>query len=259
MHSFTVSTRLEIKSYRRFSWTSTCETKFLKRFRSVTYRILSQMVALAVISRHGQTSQQDVLRLEAELSTVDGDLVQLQQEVESARADLAQLLHVSPETAFVTNGQLADQHVPQDLKRLFQQAVTARPELHEQLAAIERARFNVDRARLDYFPDLAFGAQWGAMTKGGGLAPSADGLDIFGLNISGNLPLYRNRVRAGIREAEAETVASARQYDQVKDQTLRDVKSLFSQARSQQEVARLLRESTIPKTEQALRVAIREY
>ncbi len=209
--------------------------------------------------RTGTTSQQDVLRLQAELSTVDSDIVRLRQELDSARAELAQLLHVSPETPFETTGQLAEQDIPGDLERLYKQAITARPELHEQLAAVERDRFKVQRAQLEYFPDLTFGAQWGEMTRNRALAPSADGLDMVGLNISGNLPVYRKRISAGVREAEAQVVASARQYDQMRDQTLRDVKSLFAQAKSQQEMAQLFRESIIPKTQQALDIAIREY
>jgi len=209
--------------------------------------------------RTGTTSQQDVLRLQAELSTIDSDIVRLRQELDSARAELAQLLHVSPETPFETTRQLVAQDVPRDLDRLYKQAVAARPELHEQLAAIERDRFKVERAQLEYFPDLTFGAQWGQMTTNRALAGSADGLDMVGLNVSGNLPVYRNKISAGVREAEAQVVASARQYDQMRDQTLRDVKSLFAQANSQQEMARLFGESIIPKTQQALDVAIREY
>jgi outer membrane protein TolC len=209
--------------------------------------------------RTGTTSQQDVLRLQAELSTIDSDIVRLRQELDSARAELAQLLHVSPETPFETTRQLVAQDVPRDLDRLYKQAVAARPELHEQLAAIERDRFKVERAQLEYFPDLTFGAQWGEMTRNRALAGSADGLDMVGLNVSGNLPVYRNKISAGVREAEAQVVASARQYDQMRDQTLRDVKNLFAQVKSQQEMAQLFRESIIPKTQQALDVAIREY
>jgi outer membrane protein TolC len=84
-------------------------------------------------------------------------------------------------------------------------------------------------------------------------------LDIVGLNLAANVPLYRKRLSAGVREAEAQVVASAREYDQIRDQTLRDVKSLFAQANSQQEVARLFRESIVPKSQQALDVTIREY
>lgn len=223
-------------------------------------KLLADILQIADIRyRTGKTSQQDVLRLQAELSSVDGDIVRLKQEIESSRADLAQLLHVSPETPFQTSGQLTAQDIPSDLDRLYKQAVAARPELHEQLAALERDRFKVERAQLDYFPDLTFGAQWGAMTTNRALAPSADGLDMVGFNISGNIPIYRNRIAAGVREAEAQAVADARLYDQMRDQTLRDVKTLFSQAKSKQQVSELFRESIIPKTQQALDVAIREY
>ena len=236
---------------------------FVERSLQITEqnrKLLVQVLEIAEIRyKTAKTSQQDVLRLQAELSGIDGEVVRLGQELDSVRADLAQLLHVSPETSFQTTGQLGDQGIPQDLDRLYKQAIVARPELHEQLAAIERDRSKVERAQLDYFPDLTFGAQWGAMTTNRALAPSADGLDMVGLNISANIPLYRNRIRAGVREAEFQAVASARQYDQIKDQTLRDVKSLFAQAKGQQEVARLFRESIIPKTQQALDVAIREY
>ena len=209
--------------------------------------------------RTGTASQQDILRLQAELSSIDSDILRLGQERDTARAELAQLLHVSPETPFETTRQLAAQDIPRDLDRLYKQAIAARPELHAQLAAVERDRFKVARAQLDYFPDLTFGAQWGEMTTDRALAPSADGLDMVGLNISGNLPVYRNRVSAGVREAEAQVVASARQYDQLRDQTLRDVKSLFAQTKSQQKMAQLFRQSILPKTQQALDIAIREY
>ncbi|MDA1055244.1 MAG: TolC family protein [Planctomycetota bacterium] len=171
----------------------------------------------------------------------------------------AQLLHVSPETPFETTRQLSAQDIPRDLDRLYKQAIAAPPELHKQLAAVERDRFKVERAQLNYFPDLTFGAQWGEMTGNQALSPVANGHDTVGLSISGNLPVYRNRISAGVREAEAQVVASGRQYDQLRDQTLRDVKSLFAQAKSQQEMAQLFRESIIPKTQQALDIAIREY
>ncbi|MGN6544978.1 MAG: TolC family protein [Aureliella sp.] len=207
----------------------------------------------------GKTSQQDILRLQAELSTIDAELVQARQQIESDRADLAGLLHVSPDTPFATTGQLDAEEVPRNLEALYQQAVVARPELHEQLAEIRRDRFQVDRARLDYYPDLTYGAQWGMMTRNRALALAADGVDMVGLNVSLNLPVYRKRINAGVREAEASVVASSREFDSLRDQTLRDVKSLFAEAQSQQEVAALLRESIIPKTEQALEVSINEY
>jgi outer membrane protein TolC len=207
----------------------------------------------------GKTSQQDVLRLQAESSSVEGELVKLRQERASAQADLAQLLHVSPETAFETLPELPAHEIPRDIDLLYAEAVAARPELHALLAEIERDRRKVALSRLEYRPDVTFGVGWGEMSTSGAIAPTADGIDNLTAAMSLNLPVYRRRLEAGVREAEAQVVASARQYDQMRDATLRDVKNLFATAVSQRELARLFRESIVPNTQQALEVSIREY
>jgi outer membrane protein TolC len=207
----------------------------------------------------GKTSQQDVLRLQAELSTVDGEIVRLKQELQTAIADLAQLLHISPDTPLQTVSELVDEEVPEDLDALYQQAVTARPELHKALADVRRDRHKVELANLDYYPDFTLSAGWGEMTTNRALALESDGLDQVTVGLGVNLPIYRDRLDAGVREAEAQVRANAREYDLLRDKTLRDVKVLFAQASSQLEQARLFRESIIPNTQQALNISIREY
>ena len=207
----------------------------------------------------GKSSQQGVLRLQAELSNVDGELIRMKQMRASAQADLARLLHLSPETPLEALDQLPSEDAPHDLDWLYQQAVAARPELHAMLADIERDQLKVDRARLEYYPDVTFKFGWGEMTTSRAIAPSADGIDNLALGLGVNLPIYRNRLNAAVREAEATVVANAREYDQLKDETQRDVKQLFTQALSQRDTDALFRESIIPKTQQALDVAVRGY
>jgi outer membrane protein TolC len=222
--------------------------------------LLAQVLKIAESRyRTGGTSQQDVLRLQAELSSVDGDLVRLDQEIASARAELAQLLHVSPETPFETIRELSPEDVPRDLDLLYKRAVAARPELHAMLAEIDRDQRMVELAHLQYRPDFVFSVGWGEMTTNRAVAPTADGIDNITAGLAVNIPVYHKRLDAAVREAEAQAVASAREYDQTRDQTLREVKSLFAQAESQRELIRLFRESIIPSTEQALEISIREY
>jgi outer membrane protein, heavy metal efflux system len=223
-------------------------------------QLLVDVLELATVRyQTGATSQQDVLRLQAELSSVDGELVGLRQELESARAELAALLHVSPDTRFETLPELPVQEVRWQLDDLYRRAVAGRPELHAVLADLERDRRMVELAQLEYRPDVTFGIGWGDMTTRRALAPTADGIDNVNTNVSLNLPIYKKRLDAGVREAEANVVASAREYDQLRDQTFREVKRLFSEAASRQEQARLFRESILPNTRQALELSIREY
>lgn len=223
-------------------------------------RFLVDIVDIAEsLYRTGKTSQQDVLRLQAELSNVDGELIKMRQMQAAAQAELAEVLHISPETPLSAITDLAAESLPQDLNRLYEQAILARPELHAMLAEIERDRHMVQMARLEYRPDLTFKFGWGDMTTNRAIAPTADGIDNLTAGLSVNLPIYRKRLDAAVREAESQVVASARQYDQMKDQTQREVKKLFTEAVSQQDLSQLFRESIIPKTEQAFQISIREY
>ena len=206
-----------------------------------------------------QVPQQDLLRAELEVSNVDTELVRLRQERQSAQARLARLLHVSPETAVEAVKELPPEQIPRDLDRLYSQAVALRPELHAQLAAVRRDRYATDLARLQFYPDMTFAFGYGAMTTNKALAPTSDGIDNVDLGLMVNVPVYRNRLRAGVHEAEANVVASAREYDNLRDRTQEEIKDLFAQATSQQELLRLFSDEIIPKADQTLEVSIPAY
>ena len=205
-----------------------------------------------------KVSQQDVLRLEVEISRLETDLVRLRQQLDSSQASLAQLLHVSPETELRAVDTLPPEQIPQDIELLYRQAITARPELQTQLALIAKDRTAADRARLDYFPDVTFGLTW-IDTANAGISPVTNGRDAFLLSAGVNLPIYKKRLSAAVRESEAAAVAGAREYDSLRDQTMQEVKDLFSQATSQQELLRLFSDDIIPKAQQTLEQSIQSY
>jgi outer membrane protein TolC len=209
--------------------------------------------------RTGEVSQQDVLRAQVEVSSLESELIRLRQELASSQARLAELVHISPDTPLRALDQLAEEEIPQDLDRLYRQAVSARPELHTQLAAIQRDRFNIELARLAYRPDFNLSVDWAEMTTRGAMAPTADGVDDVGIGVMVNLPIYRHRLDAMVRSAEAQTVSSARKYDALRDRTLKEVKDLFVQATSQYQLTKLFRDDIIPKAGQTLEVSRSAY
>lgn len=205
-----------------------------------------------------KVTQQDVLRVQVEVLRVETELVKLRQQLESAQARLARQLHISPETQVRALNQLPPEQIPRDLEGLYRRAIASRPELHAALAAINRDRRAADLARLGYYPDLTFGLTW-IDTSTAGISPVANGRDAFLIGATVNLPVYRKRLDAGVREAETRAVASARKYDSVRDQTTEEVKDLFAQATSQGELLRLFRDEIIPKAQQTLDQSLREY
>lgn len=208
--------------------------------------------------RSGKASQQDVLRAQVAVSTLDSQLIRLRQQIDSSQAKLARLLHVSPEVPLRALEQSPQHQIPQDLERLYRQAIAGQPELHAQLAAVQRDRRNVELARLAYFPDLTAGLTW-AGTSASGLSPVANGEDPLLLGFSVNVPIYRGRLDAGVREAESRMVATTRQYDSLRDRTAESVKDLYARATSQYDLVKLFRDDIIPKSQQTLEVSLAAY
>jgi outer membrane protein TolC len=154
---------------------------------------------------------------------------------------------------------LPPESIPRDLEQLYLQAVAARPELHARLAQLRRDRTRVELARLAYLPDVTMTFDWGEMTAAGAVAPTADGIDNLGVGFGFNAPIYRNRIDAAIREAQAQMVATARRYDSLRDETLEQVADLFSGAQSQQEMLALYLSDILPRSRQALQISIQAY
>lgn len=238
------------------------ELFFIQQAISVTeadQKMLGEIRDVANIRyKAGRTSQQDVLRADLEISAVENELIQLRQRLESGQARLARVLHVAPQTRLLALDRLAPEQAPRDLEWLQRQAVMARPELHAQLAAIQRDRQVVELARLDYKPDVTLGLSW-IDVGSKGLSPIANGRDAVLLTAGVNLPVYRKRLNSSVRSAEANAISSAREYDSLRDGTLEEVTDLFAQAKSQQDMLTLFREAILPTAQQTLEVSSRAY
>lgn len=207
----------------------------------------------------GTASQQEVLRLRVEQSGIRSQELRLTQTSEQAQAELLRLLHLPPDTELNISGDAQTADVQADLESLFRKAAEARPELREMLAEIHRNRHVTRSAQLESYPDVTLKMGWGAMTTSGAMSPVADGIDNVSMGFGMNVPINRARLRGAVREAEANAAASTKEYEQLRDEIQRDVRQLFVQTASQRETNKLLLESIIPETEQALTAAVRGY
>ncbi len=223
-------------------------------------RALLQQLRTVADTRYqtGQTSLQDVLRADLEISGIENSLIDLRQRKVAEQARLARLLNVPPQTRMEAEAELSPAMLGENLATLQSRAVAARPELHEALARVTRDRRAVDLARLDYRPDVTLGFAWIDVADAG-LAPSSNGQDAVLLTAGVNLPIYRRRLDAQVRSAEAGAMASARRYDALRAATLEEVTELVSTASSREEMLRLFDTDILPKARQTLEVSIDAY
>ncbi len=222
--------------------------------------LLEQLLQFAEARyRTGATSQQDVLRAQVELERLADRLIAFRRQQGIAQADLAKVIHTSPEAMLQTHTEIDVPTVPAQIDALYEAAVRCRPELQERLHAIIRDERKRDLAHMNYFPDFNLGIGWQAITEDNALSPVANGNDNVSLMVGVSLPIWRDKLDAGVREAEQRTLESARRYDASRDDTLRMIRRYIVQAEALEEQITLYEESIIPKTEQALRVSTADY
>ena len=205
-------------------------------------------------------SQADVLRAEAAAADVDRELEAANQAVEEARSELARLVHADPEAPISIAPGAPIEAVPEQLDRLVQLATVGRPELQGRLAAIARDQKAVELARKKFYPDLTLGAIYEGMDRKNATTPdTAMGMPNIGFFVGFNVPIYRNRIRAGVHEAVARANADAQLYEAERDQAHREVKDALISARTQRNVLGLLRRVNLPAVDRIFELTRSEY
>lgn len=223
-------------------------------------KILEDFHAIAKSRLASGGSQQDVIRAETLISELDRTLAGNQQEVATARAALARQIHISPEADLRTLPELPMAGVPVEIERLYQLAVTARPELRGRLEAIARDEKAIELARKRFYPNVTLGLTYMDMEKTNAQTPkTAGGMPNVGLFVAFNLPVYRDKYRAGVCEAKERALADAKLYEAERDEANSEITDFLTQAKVQQNVLGLLRDSILPRTKDTLELAKSDY
>ena len=74
-----------------------------------------------------------------------------------------------------------------------------------------------------------------------------------------NLPIYRHRLAAAVREAENKLCATARHYDAVRDRYQAEIETLYAQFREHHLTLKILETDIVPRAEETLRLTMESY
>ena len=145
-----------------------------------------------------------------------------------------------------------------DLNKLYASGRSARPEVKAAFLDIERNEKRIHLAQRQYWPDVTLGASWGNVRSRNdelGLLspPENNGKDLYSLTFGINIPLFRSKYDAGVREA-AEGFSAARQaYRDTVNRVELSIRSLGFRIQTIQEQIDLFERALLPQAEQALR------
>ncbi len=198
----------------------------------------------------GQGAQQDVLRVQVELTRVGQ--VQAEQEAEAAvrLAELNRLLARPAEAPLETPARLSARPEARSLAELVEWTASISPELRAAEAVLEGGRLAVDLARLDFKPD--FTVEAGYMYRGD-LGP------MWQAGVGVNLPIQRRKRHAAVSEAQARLLAEERRLEAVKLQLRYRTQERVAQIQATERIATLYRDGIIPQGQMSVEAAIASY
>ena len=222
----------------------------------------------------GQRRQDDVLRAQVELSSLESQLIELRQERETLVALFNRLLNRPPQTPVPVLPEYNPDTVDLRLENLLEPAFAQNPELRRLKEQLERDRLAVELAKLAYWPDVTLGFEWMYIKPRDAFVPppdpqtgrvgavnrlSEDGSDNWAVTVALNLPLWLGKIEGAIREARHELLASQHEYAAAKNRVSYEIEDALARVRAQQELAELFRGTIIPQAQQAYEVSRASY
>jgi outer membrane protein TolC len=207
--------------------------------------------------RAGTATQQDVLRAEVELYSLTNDLITLEQRRATAQARLNVLINRPVESPLPPPQGFALDTVEWKLPAALDQATEANPQLVRLREQIKRDLQAIKLARLEYFPDLRVGFSYTFI--GSGISPVATGNDNWSLPFGLNLPIWWQRIRAGILEANARTLSSVAQFEDMRNMIFFALQDTLVKIDTQYRQAVLFRDLLVPRAVQTVEVSTAGY
>jgi len=201
------------------------------------------------------TPQQDVIKVQVELSRLIEKLFILEQNRKSLAAKMNSVLNRAVDTEIEKITSIEE---PEDLKyelsKLREIAKESQQDLLVASLDIERAKYKKSLARLNYTPDLTVGFDY-IQIGSGSTTMSNDGQDAWTGTVSINVPLWFDKSNADLRSKNAALKASRNNYKDIENKIIYEIEDVYFKIMSYKSIISLYKTALIPQTEQAFEVA----
>jgi outer membrane protein TolC len=198
----------------------------------------------------GQGAQQDVLRVQVEVTRVGQLEAEQAAEIEIRQAELNQLLDRPAGSAVPTTASLALRSASQPVEEVIARLTAASPELRAARAQVEADALAVDLALKQRQPELSLAA--GYMNRGG-LDP------MWQAGIGVRLPLARSRRDAALAEAEARRRGAERRVQALGLQLRYRTQERLARLEATERMAVLYEKGIIPQDRMSVEAAVASY
>ncbi len=156
---------------------------------------------------------QTVIKIQAEITRARTRLLDIQERRAALIAEINALRDRAEGTPVSVGGSTPAVDTLPSFDRIRESALGARPELAEVQALIDAATTRIDLSKKNYRPDFTVGLNYALVGKRDDTAgrlnpPEGNGDDILGISGAINLPIWREKLAAGVEEAIQQRLAA---------------------------------------------------
>ena len=194
--------------------------------------------------------QQDVIKVQVELSKIIKKLFLLRQNRKSLAVKLNSLLNRLQNTEIEKIIDVENKSFEYELDEIIKKSQNSRQELIAANLAIEKSQFEKSLAKMAYLPDFTFGAEYTEI-GGGTTSLSNDGDDAWLGKVSINVPIWFGKLNAQIKENEAQLEAAKKNKENVKNYVNFEAQDLYFKVNAYQDIVLLYETALLPQAQQA--------
>lgn len=206
--------------------------------------------------KSNQVSQQDILQAEVELIDLDRRRIELERMDEVAVARINTLLRREPNAPLPGPPRQLDRTIATPPSEALQQlALERRPDLASLRARTQAEQAAVTVALKQYYPDVEVFGRYDSFWQ-----PASTQSDLRGqVGVNLNVPIYRGKLNAAVREAMLRVSQRRAEYQQQVLDIQYEVQTAHAQLQEARKTVKLYSERFIPTAEQNVAAARANY
>lgn len=196
----------------------------------------------------------DTLKAQSQLAQLSYDLITLEELERTEEAHVNELLSRPPEASLPAPEGLAYRPLRAERQQLYQLALSRRQELEAALHKISAASQARRLAKLSRVPDFTLGVKYW-MVGESGLGGPLSGEDAVGVTLGVTLPIWGEKNRARIAEAEYLKRAACLDRRAQIDTLMARINKVYFRIQNADRLVRLYKDSLIPQAKSAMEIA----
>ena len=206
--------------------------------------------------RVGAGSHPELIRVQVELGQLEDRVAGLRALRPSYVANLNALLNRSPEAEVAREIELPNSVATESAEQISVLASKWSPVLDSIAERVEQERVGTRIAQKDGYPDLTVGLEYIVTDEAANPVIAESGDDPIMLTFGINLPIWREKYDAGVRESIARRLSISRELDSAANQLSAQIYKAWFEHTDADRRVRLYEQSLIPKSQESLSASL---